>query len=296
MYSPLASERPADIYSRLEHGLKETMETETLNLGREMELKTVVGLALVDDEYNSLMHEWIMDSGASMHLCNNKKWFTEFADLPTKTVQVANTKANLDITGGGTVTLDVQTKEGKWNQVTLSNVLYAPDAMCNLLSISQLTNKGATGYVNETTFDIIHNDELLMDATSYEGLFKLNMYTSQPYAFAGTSPTAENNDEPEQPNATETNDEPEQPNTTENNDEPEPQTEEPGFNFNDRVWALHRDLGHMSLEAMSRLADMLEGMPVSKKEIKARMGQSCPVCKVTTDVVRVPRDPASRTS
>ena len=309
--SPISYSSSADQPHRLEHELKDTMEIgDRLSLKEQLELKTVVGLALVDDTCNSLINEWIIDSGASMHLCNNKEWFTEFTDLPIKSVNIANTKVHLDITGGGTVLLNVYTKQGLWNQVTLSNVLYAPDAMCNLLSVSQITSKGAKGYIDDTTFNIIHNDELLMDSTVHNGLFHLNMHhestfniintTSTDVALANTLPTNIDNDRPtedvnpvDEDGNDEANDQPTE--DTESVDDPDT-TPTPGFNFNDRVWALHRDLGHMSLDSMSRLVDMSEGMTVSKKEIKARMGQSCPVCKVTTSVVRIPRDPASRTS
>lgn len=161
----------------------------------------------------------------------------------------------------------------------------------------------------------MHNDELLMDSTPHKGLYHLNLRDDDPFAFAGItgdnkSPNSEDNsNQPEhsenaktEANPTEqtvkppTNPSQEANPTDQAVEPPDPPTETPGFNFNDRVWALHQDLRHISLKAIARLADMSKGMSVSKKEIKAQIGQTCPVCKVTTAVVRIPRDPASRTS
>ncbi|KAH4810744.1 hypothetical protein HBI70_132400 [Parastagonospora nodorum] len=231
-----------------------------------------------NNKSDDMVNEWILDSGASMHLCNDRTKFVEFANLPNKTVRIANTKASLDITGGGTVLLNVETKE---------------DAMCSLLSISQMTLKGVEGYVNHDTFNLKHEGELLLDSTVYNGLYHLNMRQDQDQDQDCLLTSISNNDEG---NITDENNEPsvpphDQPPPTA---PPEPQqepdegseaSEEPGFNFHDRVWSLHRDLGHMSLESMCKLVDMSEGIPVSKKEIKARMRQVCPVCKVTKSVM-----------
>ncbi|KAH5782140.1 hypothetical protein HBI88_088490 [Parastagonospora nodorum] len=296
MFSLQSSQTSQTDNNSLKFELAKALDVEmrnTLGLVWEMRLKSVVGLALVDNKSDDMVNEWILDSGASMHLCNDRTKFVEFANLPNKTVRIANTKASLDITGGGTVLLNVETKEGKWNQIKLTNVLYSPDAMCSLLSISQMTLKGVEGYVNHDTFNLKHEGELLLDSTVYNGLYHLNMRQDQDQDQDCLLTSISNNDEG---NITDENNEPsvpphDQPPPTA---PPEPQqepdegseaSEEPGFNFHDRVWSLHRDLGHMSLESMCKLVDMSEGIPVSKKEIKARMRQVCPVCKVTKSVM-----------
>lgn len=64
----------ANTLHRLKHRQQDIVETRgVLELGEDLEFNTVVGLALVHDKYNSLTNTWIIDTGATMHLCNNKK-------------------------------------------------------------------------------------------------------------------------------------------------------------------------------------------------------------------------------
>ena len=47
---------------------------------------------------------------------------------------------------------------------------------------------------------------------------------------------------------------------------------------------------------MQKLLKIGVKLAVTHAQIKARIGQRCPICAATKNVVKIPRDPASRTT
>lgn len=74
---------------------------------------------------------WILDSGATQHMCNDKSQFSNFKPFTTSITIADNTKINA--TGKGNVR--ILTKIG--TIITLLDVLYVPQLASNLLSISR---------------------------------------------------------------------------------------------------------------------------------------------------------------
>ena len=74
-------------------------------------------------------HSWILDSGATQHMCNDQAQFTQFEPFTT-TITIAN-NSKMDATGKGNVKLLAKT--GK--VFTLTNVLFVPQLATNLLSV-----------------------------------------------------------------------------------------------------------------------------------------------------------------
>ncbi|KAG7574150.1 Integrase catalytic core [Arabidopsis suecica] len=83
---------------------------------------------------------WIIDSGATHHVCHDKSLFLNLSETMNNSVTLP-TGFGVKITGIGTVQLN--------EFLILNNVLYIPDFRLNLLSISQLTKD--LGY--RVTFD-----------------------------------------------------------------------------------------------------------------------------------------------
>jgi len=76
---------------------------------------------------------WIIDIGASDHMCHNKDLFDSFVALAKpNSVTLANGKCVL-VTHAGTVTFK--------NHLTLHGVLYIPSFRYNLLSVSKLASQ-----------------------------------------------------------------------------------------------------------------------------------------------------------
>ena len=80
-----------------------------------------------------LDNAWIVDSGETCHMCNNKNCFVEYDDRETVSVALGDGHS-LEAIGSGKVTLKVLLPDGKVKKCTLSDVLYAPKLSFNLLS------------------------------------------------------------------------------------------------------------------------------------------------------------------
>ena len=85
--------------------------------------------------------DWIADSGANAHIVNNAKWFTSFYPI-NMNIGTAKGEANLTILGGGRVSLSLRNDDGDTCELEISEVVFAPDSRCNLLSLSSLFDKG----------------------------------------------------------------------------------------------------------------------------------------------------------
>lgn len=82
-------------------------------------------------------NRWCLDSGASSHMCSEKRKFNDVIKPKVKILNLANDEST-EIQGVGTVKL--KTKEG--NVARLEQTLLVPDLRSNLLSVSKITNRG----------------------------------------------------------------------------------------------------------------------------------------------------------
>ena len=89
---------------------------------------------------------WILDSGATRHMCSDKNKFSALVKLnnPIK-VQVGDGR-QLTARAIGRVTIEVNLSNNS-DQVNLTNVLYVPELAYNLISVPQLSKNG-----NKTVF------------------------------------------------------------------------------------------------------------------------------------------------
>jgi len=116
--------------------------------------------------------DWIMDSGCTSHICNNKSLFTEISPMKSYITTAGNQKA--PITGIGTVMIRAQLKDGEVVTVYLPKTLLSPTTPVNLVSQSKLdvnyyiTTKD--GYQVKRRKD----DTLILEATLMEGLYVVN--------------------------------------------------------------------------------------------------------------------------
>ncbi|CCH47074.1 Gag-Pol polyprotein [Wickerhamomyces ciferrii] len=80
-------------------------------------------------------HEWIFDSGASVHISNSRQSFTEFRDAHDK---IKGLGGDSIISGFGTVKLNISGKD-----FTLQDVAYVPNSPLNIISVAKATVNGA---------------------------------------------------------------------------------------------------------------------------------------------------------
>ena len=122
---------------------------------------TVVGLvtchvlsAVESNEANS----WIVDSGATCHICNNKQSFLEFHSSERPQHVTLGDGHSLSAIGTGNVSLELVLRNGKTRQCQLYNVLYVPKLSYNLLSVSKVTEAGKRVEFQSTDCQIVDQE------------------------------------------------------------------------------------------------------------------------------------------
>ncbi|GBP83083.1 Retrovirus-related Pol polyprotein from transposon TNT 1-94 [Eumeta japonica] len=84
--------------------------------------------------------QWLVDSGASEHMCCDYKLFNSYSTVKDKSVIVGNgTKIN--VKGCGQVALQVW-NGSEWIDTTIDNVLHVPELKTNLFSVNCATSRG----------------------------------------------------------------------------------------------------------------------------------------------------------
>jgi len=90
--------------------------------------------------------DWVIDSGATHHMCNDEKAFQELKKLENPvSIRVGN-DARIEASHIGTVAIATKVR-GEGRTANLQKVLYVPDIAVNLLSVSSCTMAG-----NKVTF------------------------------------------------------------------------------------------------------------------------------------------------
>ena len=98
----------------------------------------LIGNALVASSRN----DWIVDSGATSHMCNNRSMFVQLNELgPSEKVTLGD-GSSLDVAGKGTVDMDMLLRDGSRRGCALKKVLYVPELAYNLVSVSRAAEAG----------------------------------------------------------------------------------------------------------------------------------------------------------
>lgn len=116
--------------------------------------------------------EWIVDSGSSVHVCNDKNAFMELDESVKKELVVANGKI-VATAGIGKIKLKVSNGSGMQN-ITVEEVLYVPGMAGSLLSVKKLTEKGCSVEFSSTGCKVTKDNRIIIVAGQSEGVYKLN--------------------------------------------------------------------------------------------------------------------------
>lgn len=223
--------------------------------------------------------DWILDGGANTHVVNDKRWFAEFYDFKLQ-VATADDGNVLEIKGGGTVELHLNTSDGNNAILELSKVAYAPNVRCNILSQSALGQIGnLRGFWNKKGITIeTQEGETVAEAMERDGMYYLDVrrLTNARYVHESATPSEKTSSCLIMPTGS------------------KPPLVVATIDFRDPVWKWHRRLGHMSFENLRRLLKVSEGMKLTDKQIQNKLGAICPVCATSRAVFPIPRDPATR--
>ena len=117
---------------------------------------------------------WIVDSGATCHMCNDQNLFGNFENLPKSQEVTLGDGHALDATGQGTVSLVMRLPDGKTQRCVLHSVLYVPKLSYNLLSVTKASESGKIIKFDDAGCKILNmHNKLIAIATKVGSLYYL---------------------------------------------------------------------------------------------------------------------------
>ena len=102
---------------------------------------------------------WIVDSGATCHMCNNGQMFTKIKTFKKTQEVTLGDRFILDTTGEGIVKVRMKLSDGSIRKCNLHNVLLVPKLAYNLLSVLKAAEAGKTTKFDKDGCQIINNDK-----------------------------------------------------------------------------------------------------------------------------------------
>ena len=117
--------------------------------------------------------EWWIDTGATRHVCSDKKMFSTFEPIENGEKVFMGNSATSEIKGQGKVILKMTS--GK--ELTLTNVLYVPEIRKNLVSGSLLNNHGFRLVFDSNKVVLSKSGMYVGKGYMSDGMWKLNVMT-----------------------------------------------------------------------------------------------------------------------
>jgi hypothetical protein len=121
---------------------------------------------------------WILDGGSTIHICKSRSAFPTFTPV-SDTIRGINKYApSLPVHGQGNVNIIV-TIGWKEQKITLENVSYCPDAWDNIISKSQMDQKGYAITKSHGQLKILKdNGGTIMEGQLHHRLYEINCQIS----------------------------------------------------------------------------------------------------------------------
>jgi hypothetical protein len=136
---------------------------------------------------------WILDSGATSHVCNNKSAFDRLEPRRETGIKVANGN-NVNVEGIGDITITVRDINNRI-PIKLEQVLYAPGVNKNLISIGSIAKKGHQISVNRNGMEIRikGSNRIIQVKETRDKLFKLECDIKREDHYIGIAEVKEEN-------------------------------------------------------------------------------------------------------
>src|SRR5437899_1714679 len=110
---------------------KDSDEETTKNMKKK---KKIIATNFMITSVENKKKMWILDSGASNHMCNIQSAFKHINSSQIKRVIIADGE-HLPVAGQGSVDLTLMDQDGDEIKVTIKNMLYVPRLEQNLISV-----------------------------------------------------------------------------------------------------------------------------------------------------------------
>ena len=126
-------------------------------------------------ENDSKLTRWLIDSGASSHMCWNRDLFENFEEVKNPEYVGLGDGSSVSAIGRGNVRLNMIMEDGKSKKSTLANVLCVPDLKCNLFSVGATLLSGKEVQFKDSKCIIRNNSGLMCAFGRKRGkLYELN--------------------------------------------------------------------------------------------------------------------------
>lgn len=147
---------------------KSTTQNPSSNLTNSGSFAFMLGKIQTPQNSSNEVLTFLLDSGATDHIVNRDDVFTSYTTLsPPVSVNVAKSGVCLNATKRGVI--HGQTSEGVYG--TLENVLYAPDASANLLSVCRIQQSGMTVVFNSKGVQVLNKEnQIILSGKQINGL------------------------------------------------------------------------------------------------------------------------------
>lgn len=120
---------------------------------------------------------WVLDSGASDHMCHRREWFEDFIQVSTG-VTIGNGAKIMARGKGGINVLAFNGKE--WISKRMLNVLYVPEIHLNLFSSGKAMDHGHQLKSNSERCELLKDDNIVAVGVRREGLFQMLLRVIEP--------------------------------------------------------------------------------------------------------------------
>ncbi len=129
---------------------------------------------------SSNMDYWIVDSGATCHICNDDQMFVELKSLTRAQTVILGDGHHLEATANGVVEMQLVLPGGVKKKCRLNDVLYVPDLSYNLLSVSKMTEAGKRiNFLDARCLVTDEKDRVIAIASKKGNLYYLNCVNVQ---------------------------------------------------------------------------------------------------------------------
>ena len=123
----------------------------------------------------SKMSNWIVDSGATCHICNDEEAFDHISVLDIAQVIMVGDGYSVRAIGKGNMILDMYLPNGKIKRCRLTDVLLVKDLSYNLLSVSKAATTGIKFEFEQSSCKIADDKHgVIATATKYGNLYYLS--------------------------------------------------------------------------------------------------------------------------
>ena len=127
---------------------------------------------------NSISSIWIVDSGASMHMCGSKSLVKNFTPQKGENVVISD-GSKIPIEGYGTIEVKVTDSLNNFHTLSLPNVAVVPKLSVNLISVAALTKDNSSIIFTNNSCFLQNSHKTIKIGNISKALYKLEMQNKE---------------------------------------------------------------------------------------------------------------------